>query len=260
MKYTVRRIREFLLGISLFAAALAAWQLLTALKAIPPWMLSPPTESLSTLWRLLWSGTLFELLLNSLANMLPAFCLSVVLSLALGVAIGMNSVVRRMFMPFLAAVNSVPSLAWLPLLIMMFGFTRQTIWTVIFISSFTKMIYSVIGGVRGIDRNWLLAARNLGLGRLRTIFKIVLPGALPQILGGVRLGFGSAWRSLIGAEMLVVTAGGLGKYIWMSQWASKFDQVLAGIIVIAFVGVLTEQLVFRKIEKVTLIRWGSVDG
>ena len=56
--------------------------------------------------------------------------------------------------------------------------------------------------------------------------------------------------------MLMVTAGGLGKYIWMSQWAFKFDQVISGVIVIALVGVLAEQLIFKKIERVTLVKWG----
>ena len=87
---------------------------------------------------------------------------------------------------------------------------------------------------------------------------MILPGALPQILSGLRIGFGSAWRSLIGAEMLVVTAGGLGKYIWMSQWNFKFDQVFSGIIVIALVGIAAEQLIFKRIEQATLHRWGMM--
>jgi NitT/TauT family transport system permease protein len=120
------------------------------------------------------------------------------------------------------------------------------------------MIYSVIGGVRDINHNWLLVAQNLELNKFKTITKVILPGALPQILSGVRIGFGSAWRSLIGAEMLMVTAGGLGKYIWMSQWAFKFDQVFSGVIVIALVGVLAEQIIFKKIEKITLVRWGLI--
>lgn len=253
-----KRIKNFILGVSLFVAVLAIWQLLSATQIIPTWLLSSPNETFFTFLGLIRNGILIKLLLNSFLNIFPAFILSLVVSLALGIFIGTNATFRRMFLPFLAGINSVPSLAWLPLIILFLGFTRQTIWTVIFISSFIKMIYSVIGGVRDINPNWLLVAQNLELKKIETIIKVILPGALPQILSGIRIGFGSAWRSLIGAEMLVVTAGGLGKYIWMSQWTFKFDQVISGIIVIALVGVLAEQVVFKKIEQITLVKWGLI--
>lgn len=251
-----KRIKNFILGVSLFVAVLTVWQLLSAVQIIPAWLLPSPNETFFAFLGLVRNGILIRLLLNSFLNIFPAFILSLVISLALGIFIGTNATFRRMFLPFLAAINSVPSLAWLPLIILFLGFTRQTIWTVIFISSFIRMIYSVIGGVRDINHNWLLVAQNLGLNKFETIIKVILPGALPQILSGIRIGFGSAWRSLIGAEMLVVTAGGLGKYIWMSQWAFKFDQVISGVIVIALVGVLVEQVIFKKIEQVTLVKWG----
>ncbi|MFH2063540.1 MAG: ABC transporter permease [bacterium] len=255
-----RWIRSLLLGSVGFLLVLAAWQLLFSLGLIKAWTLSSPAETFVVLWRLVSDGSLAKLLMNSLTNLLPAFFMSAVFSLLLGILIGSNNLARRILMPFLAAVNAVPSLAWLPLLILVLGFTRQTVWAVIFISCFHKMIYSVIGGVRNIDRNWLLAARNLELGRCRTVLKVIVPGALPQIMSGLRLGFGSSWRSLIGAEMLLVSAGGLGKYIWMSQWAARTSQVLAGIVVIALVGVLVEQLIFRQVERYTLIRWGMIES
>jgi len=253
-----KRIKNFLLGISLFVIILIIWQLLTTLKVIPTWILSSPKETFFSFFDLAQSGVLVKLLLNSFSNILPAFLLSLLLSLILGTLVGINTTFRRMFLPFLAAINSVPSLAWLPIIILFLGFTHQTIWVVIFISSFTRIIYNVIGGVRDINNNWLLVAQNLKLNKFETIIKIILPGALPQILSGIRVGFGSAWRSLIGAEMLVIATGGLGKYIWMSQWAFKFDQVISGVIVIALVGVLAEQFIFRKIEKITLLKWGLI--
>lgn len=252
------KIKNFLLGASLFVAVLVVWQLLSAFRVIPTWFLPTPGETFYTFLGLVQNGILIKLLLNSFLNIFPAFVLSLIFSLVLGIFIGTNATFRRMSLPFLAAINSVPSLAWLPLIILFLGFTRQTIWTVIFISSFIKIIYSVIGGVREINRNWLLVAQNLELNKLEIMIKVILPGALPQILSGIRIGFGSAWRSLIGVEMLMVTAGGLGKYIWMSQWAFKFDQVFSGVIVIALVGVLAEQLIFKRIEQVTLAKWGMI--
>ncbi|HBA36642.1 TPA: hypothetical protein DCZ15_02075 [Candidatus Falkowbacteria bacterium] len=254
----VPKIKEIVLGWSLFLVVLIVWYTLNITQIVPTWLLSSPNETLNTFLKLIKNGSLIKLLLNSFLNIFPSFFVSVFFALILGVFVGINSNFRKIFLPFLSAINLVPSLAWLPLIILFFGFTRQTIWIVIFISSFMRMIYSVIGGVQGVNRNWLLVARNLELNKFQTIMKVIIPGALPQILSGIRVGFGSAWRSLIGAEMLVVTAGGLGKYIWMSQWAFRFDQVISGIIMIALVGILFEQLVFRKIEQATLFKWGLI--
>lgn len=253
-----KKIKNFILSISLFVAILLLWQAMSFLQIIPPWILSSPGETFWTFGKLVSSGTLPSLLLISIANVLPAFLLAVVASLILGILIGINETAKKIFAPFISAIYLIPSLAWLPLLIIIFGFTRQAIWAVIFISSFVRIIYSIIGGVRGVNPNWTLVARNLELTKFNTIIKVILPGALPQILSGIRVGFGSAWRSLIGAEMLVVTAGGLGKYIWMSQWSFKLDQVIAGIFVIALVGIITEEFVFKKIENITLFRWGMI--
>ena len=149
-------------------------------------------------------------------------------------------------------------MALLPLIILFLGFTRQAIWCVVFISCFRRLIYNVIEGVSSVNQNWILAAKNFGLSRLEIIFKVILPGSLPHILTGIRMGFASAWRSLIAAEMLVVTFGGLGKFIWMAQWAFSFEKVFVGIIVIAIIGLLMEKFVFGKLEKITLIRWGFI--
>lgn len=252
------RIKNFLLGSSLFLSIIVLWYLLSALNVVPSWFLPGPLKTFATFWKLVWDGTLGGLILISLINIIPAFFLAVLCSLILGIFIGMNETFRKIFSPLISAIYLIPSLAWLPLIILFLGFSRSSIWAIVFISSFVRIIYNVIGGVRGINQNWLLAAKNMELDRWETVFKIILPGAFPQILSGIRIGFGSAWRSLIGAEMLVVTAGGLGKYIWMSQWAFKFDQVFAGLIMIGLVGILAEQYIFRQIEKRTLIKWGMM--
>lgn len=122
------------------------------------------------------------------------------------------------------------------------------------------MIYSVISGVRNIKPNWIFAAKNIGLSQSKIIFKVILPGALPEIMTGIRLGFGSAWRSLVGVEMLVVTFGGLGKFIWNAQWAFSFDKVLIGIFVIAIIGLVMEEFVFKRIEKLTIERWSILEN
>lgn len=254
----VSKIKNFALGTSLFIAVIVIWKALCVFGVISPWILSGPEDTIKEFVTLIIDGTLPKMLAISCLNIFPAFFVAVAISLVLGIPIGMNKTVSRIFSPFLSSIYLIPSLAWLPLIVLFLGFDRSAIWVVIFISSFVRMIYSVIGGVRNVNVNWLLVAQNIELKKIDIIMKVVLPGALPQIMSGIRVGFGSAWRSLIGAEMLVITAGGLGKYIWMSQWTFKFEQVFSGIITIALVGIAIEVLLFKKIEEATLFKWGMI--
>ena len=253
-----QKTKDILLALVPFILFIAIWYLTYYLNVIPRWLTASPHETAVTFYRLLVDGTIFRLILFSAANSIPAFIMALVAATVLGVLIGLNETARKMLFPLLSAIYPIPSLAWLPLIILILGFTRETIWAVIFISSFMKMIYSIIGGVRGVDPSWILAARNLGLSRRKIIFKVIIPSALPNILIGVRMGFGSSWRSLIGAEMLAVSVGGIGKFIWMAQWFLEFDKVLIGIVMIAVIGVLMEFVVFRHIERLTLVRWGFI--
>ncbi|MDO8623336.1 MAG: ABC transporter permease [archaeon] len=253
------KIKNIILGAIPFLFVLILWILSYSLGWVPAWMLPSPKYVAIGFINLLFDGTLFRLIYISLKNAIPPFLIALLFAISLGVLIGRNKVARKILSPSLSVLYIVPSLAWVPFIILFLGFTRETIWVVIFLSSFTKMIYSVISGVRNINPNWIFAAKNIGLSKNKIIFKVILPGALPEIMTGIRLGFGSAWRSLVGVEMLVATFGGLGKFIWNAQWSFSFDKVLIGIFVIALIGLIMEELVFKKIEKLTIERWSILD-
>jgi ABC-type nitrate/sulfonate/bicarbonate transport system permease component len=250
------KFRDLLLASLPFLFVLVTWQLFYLMDVFPNWLIPSPQETAITFYDLSIDGTLINLLVISSINTVPAFLIGLVLSVILGTFIGLSNTVRKILFPFIATLYPIPSLAWIPLIILLCGFTRQAIWAVIFISTFLRVIYNVIAGVRGVKQNWILSAKNFGFNKYEIIYNIILPGALPQIITGARLGFGSAWRSLIGAEMLVVTIGGLGEFIWMSQWLFDFSKVIVGIIFIGIIGVTMETLIFAKLEEITLLRWG----
>jgi len=256
MKKSTRVIKKIILGSVPFLAILIIWYAYYYFRQDMRWLIPSPFETSSSFWQLIVDGSLFELILISILNLVPAFVGAIFCAVSLGTLMGINRTVHKIFYPFLSAIYPIPSLAWLPFIILFLGFTREAIWSVIFISSFMKIIYNVIGGVRNVDVEYVLAAKNFGFTKLKIIFNVILPCAFPQIITGLRVGFGSAWRSLIGAEMLVVTLGGLGKFIWMSQWFFNFDNVIAGIVVISIIGLIIEQLIFKKLEKQTLEKWG----
>ncbi|MFH1509358.1 MAG: ABC transporter permease [bacterium] len=247
--YWLNKANNFVLGLIPIISIIILWQAIYSFKIIPGWLLPSPLDTIKILFSLFADGTLIRLIFVSTINVIPAFVLAVMIALILGVLIGLNKTISKMFFPMLAALNAVPSLAWIPLIIIFLGFSRETVWAVIFISSFMKMIFNVITGIKNVNQNWVLSALNVGLNRLEIIWKIIIPGSMPYIITGLRLGFGSAWRSLIGAEMLVMTVGGLGKFIWMSQWYFDFSKVIIGITIIALIGVIIEILIFGKWEK-----------
>ena len=205
------RIKNLLLGLSPFIAILLIWEISSSLGLISEFLMPAPGKVFATFFKLIKEGVLLKLFLVSLLNIIPAFVLAAVAAVTMGTLIGVSYLWRRIFSPLLSAVYIVPSLAWLPLIILILGFTRETIWAVVMISSFTRIIYIVIGGIKSVNINYLLISKNLELSRLITVWKVILPAALPHILSALRIGFGSSWRSLVGAEMLVVTAGEIGR-------------------------------------------------
>jgi len=257
MKY-IRLTKVIALGAIPFLAILILWQFFPYLNQNVKWLVPTPAETASSFWQLMTDGTLPGLILISLLNLIPSFILAAICAVALGTLMGINKTVYKIFYPILSVIYPVPSLVWLPFIILFLGFTRETIWAVIFISSFVRIIYNVICGVQNINVEYILAAKNLGFNKLKIVFDVILPCAFPQIITGLRVGFGSAWRSLIGAEMLVVTLGGLGKFIWLAQWYFNFDEVIAGIAVISLISIFIEEVVFKRLEKNTLVKWGYI--
>ena len=252
------KIKNIFLGSIPFLVVGIGWWIIHTFSIFPRWIIPSPVKTVQVFVDLVTNGTLLELAWASLQNALIGFVLALIVALILGVLIGIFPIARKIFLPFLSAIYVVPSLAWLPLIVLVLGFTASAIICVIFLSSFKKIIYNVIAGVRGVSNSWILAGKNIGLSRMQIITKIVLPAALPQTVTGIRMGFGNAWRSLVGAEMLVAGTAGLGRFIWAAQWFFDFEKVFAGIIIIALIGVLAEQLIFRRLEDKTLVAWGFI--
>lgn len=259
MRFTApRQIKETLLASIPFLFVLFLWEIVVYFNWMPNWFLPSPIKVLLTFKELLHDGTIVKIVFDTVLNLVPPYLIATVASIIFGVLIGTNKIMRKIFFPFLSTLYPIPSLAWLPFIIIIFGFTQMSVWVLLFISSFLKMVYNMIAGVRNINTIWILVAKNLGLNTRQTIFKVIIPGALPNIITGMRIGFGAIWRSVIGAEMLVIGAGGLGKFIWTAQWTYSYDKVLTGIFLIAIIGLTIETVVFKRIEANTLEKWGVV--
>jgi NitT/TauT family transport system permease protein len=126
-----------------------------------------------------------------------------------------------------------------------------------FVSMFA-VIFNTWSGVKAVKEIWLRSAQAMGADDRRMFLKVIIPGALPFILTGLRLGLAQAWRILVAVEMLAAVPWGLGWLIFGAREFLNTDVMLAGIAVIAAIGLALEKLVFQKLENYTIVRWGMM--
>ncbi len=186
-------------------------------------------------------------LLISLRRVAIGYILASVVAVPLGILIGMSPVARKGFNPYIQLLKPVSPLAWLPLGLYILRDSEQTGVFIIFISSIWPTLINTAFGVANVDKDYLDVANTLGASRLRTIFKVIIPAALPSIVSGLRISMGIAWLVIVAAEMLLGT--GLGYFIW-NEWNNlSVPNILVAIFIIGLVGLILDTL-FAVLEKV----------
>jgi NitT/TauT family transport system permease protein/taurine transport system permease protein len=148
-------------------------------------------------------------------------------------------------------------IAWLPLMLVWFGFGERTILIAVNYTVLFPVIFNAMLGVRSVPRIYVNALRTLGGSRWRIVKDVLFPGALPSIATGMRLGLAYGWRALIAAEMLV-GANGLGFMIFTAQNFHLTARIMLGMAIIGVLWVLLDYFVLRPVEQATIARWGLV--
>jgi NitT/TauT family transport system permease protein len=161
-------------------------------------------------------------------------------------------------MPLVSVLMPIPSLAWVPLFILWFGLGNVTTVLVVFYAATFPMLLNTWSGVRAVNPLWLRAAGSMGARGRALFWKVMVPGASPFILTGVRQAFLRAWIAVVGAEMLAGSDWGLGWVIFDAKEFLNADVMMASLVVIGAIGFLFERLVFGSLERATVMRWGMV--
>jgi ABC-type nitrate/sulfonate/bicarbonate transport system permease component len=170
-----------------------------------------------------------------------------------------NRTASALFMPPITFFQAIPGLAWVPLAILWLGLGPAAVTFIIFNSVFFPILFNTVLGIRSIPDNMVNAALCLGASPWVLVKDVYLPGALPSIVAGVRLGAGYGWRALIGGEM-IATSTGLGFMIFDARQFLGTDVVILGMVVIGILWLVLDSLILRPLEKRTVIRWGTVRG
>jgi len=206
------------------------------------------------------SGILEHHTVETLLRLLAGFGLAAIVGLTIGVLMGRSRRAEDICLPLVSILAPIPGLAYTPLFLLWFGPGEiSAVLLVAFVSMF-PVIYNSWTGVKVVKEIWLRSAQALGADNRRIFRHVILPGALPYILTGLRLGLAQAWRILVAVEMLAAVPWGLGWLIFGAREFLNTDAMMAGVFVIAVIGLCLEKYVFQKIENYTVVRWGMVEA
>ena len=236
----------------------ALWEMVARLQIFPPRLFPSLWTIASAFVRLTVSGVLPHHAGDTVLRLVTGFALAAVIGIAVGIVMGRSRLAEELVLPLVSMGAPIPGIAYAPLFLLWFGLGNvSTVLLVGFVSAF-PIIFNTWTGVKAVKEVWVRSALAMGADDHRLFHKVILPGALPYILTGLRLGLAQAWRILVGVEMLAAVPWGLG---WMIFGAREFlntDVMLAGVVVIGTIGLALEKLVFKRLEDFTVVRWGMM--
>jgi sulfonate transport system permease protein len=229
------RAAGILSAAALPAALIAAWQLCADRGWISALVLPPPGAVLGTLRDLAADGTLRASLAVSALRVARGFGIGAAVGLTLGTAFGTSALLRAWVQPTVLAAHQVNLMAWIPLLILVFGIDEALKTAAIAYASVLPVMINVAKGIAAIPTAWFELARVHQLRRREVLWRIAVPAALPALFTGLRSGLGAAWMSLVAVEM-VASSEGVGFMVVWGRQLFQLDLVLAAIVVIGAVG------------------------
>ena len=252
---TMHRLDAPTLGTLPFLLILGAWALLPHVVDYPAYMLPSIGTVLDYARESIQDGSLPRDVLASLARLAIGFAIGMALAIPLGVAIALNRYVADLFRPVLSFLQAIAGIAWVPLTIIWFGIGNGSVIFVIANTIFFSALYNTVIGVQSIPLALHRAVRSHGGRGIALLANLILPGAMVQILLGIRTSVAYGWRALVASEM-IAGSNGLG-YMTMEavQW-QRTEKIILGMIVIGLLWVIMDRGVFTVIERRTVGRWG----
>lgn len=241
---------------------LAVWELYTKIRHVSPLVFSTPQAAIGAFFREWGNGNLSNATVSTLKVLVIGMAIGVVLGLILTFWATWTMIGLDVVSLFTSMLNPLPSIAILPLAIIWFGFNNEALIFVIANAVVWPIAINISTGFRTVNPTLLMVGRNLGLGGWRLAKDVLLVAALPSIVSGFKVAWAFAWRTVIAAELVFGTAGGaggLGFYINKAQYFLHIDDVFAGLITIAVIGIFVESII-NQAEKRTVVRWGMKVG
>lgn len=235
--------RAYVLAIAviLFFWQVAAWFL-------PDFLMPDVHVAIQRLWEELNSATFWEGLGNSMTRLGAGYGWALVLGILLGLVGGSIDAIRNTLKAAIIVLQSIPSIAWVPLFLILMGFGNLPIIVVVAVGAFFPTALSVMNATEGVDKVHIAAARVMGASRIQMLKRVYFPAVTPELITGAQLAFGNAWRALISAEMIVGFSAGLGKSLAYSGEIADMTGVMTNILVIAILAAVIDQVILERIK------------
>lgn len=244
--------RDGLLGALIPLTLLTAWIFVTKRELVPSQLLVPPSQVVATFVELVKSGELQGHLKISLIRVLEGFALGSSAGFIIGAFLGLSKRAEKYVEPFLRIILQIPILGWMPFLMITLGFGELFKVVFIAIGAFYPMTLNTFEGIKGVPNEYREVGRVFEFSRFKLLRKIILPAAVPSIFTGIRLGLGTAWMLIVGAELAAATEG-IGYMMTMGRQLFQMDVVMLGVIVVGVTGYSMNFLL--KIAEKRLLHW-----
>jgi NitT/TauT family transport system permease protein/taurine transport system permease protein len=240
-----------------FIPVVALWALVAESGLFPRAFFPGPLEVVRSFGTLMANGILPAYLEDSVVRLAVGTAVGMAIGIPLGLLVGLSNRAHRALWPVLLFFQAIGDIAWLPILLIWFGFGLTTMSFVIVYTVLFPVVLNTVLGVRSVPLDMHRAALSLGASRTAVLWEVVLPGALPNIVTGLRNGLGYGWRALIAAEMIVGTSG-IGFLMFDARRAGSVVEIMLGMIVLGVLWYVVDSWVLAPIERATGQRWGLV--
>jgi NitT/TauT family transport system permease protein len=238
------------------------WQVVVWSGWRPEYALAPPREAWNDLWEYLEEGTLTTALGITMRRAAVGFALAIVIGTIVGSLVARIRPLRAAVGSLITGLQTMPSIAWFPLAILIFKLSEQAILFVVVLGAAPSIANGLIAGADTIPPILLRAGRVLGARGLAAYRYVILPASLPSFVGGLKQGWAFAWRSLMAGELLVVLRGkeSVGFLLNQNREVNNSSGLLATMIVILVIGIVVDSVLFGTLERAIRRRWGLLDA
>ena len=241
--------------IAFYVGLIAVWQVIAMAGIWPDNIFPSPYEVAEDLAYGVADGSLFYGIATSMWRLSLGLAIAIVGGIILGIFMARVEAVNQTVGSLVLGLQSIPSIAWVPLAILWYGFNDVGIIFVTAIGAIFAVTINTYTGVKNIDPHFIEAARNMGAKGSQLVIAVLIPAAFPYMISGFKQGWAFAWRGVIGAELLFSFLG-LGFLLYAGRSLNDVSQVIAIMLVIMGIGLAVDGVVFKKLEYKVMSRWG----
>ena len=236
---------------------LAIWQILIWREWRPEYAFASPADVFARLWDDMQTAAFWEAIAHTMRRALVGFAVSLVIGGIIGIALSRSRLLRTGLGSIITGLQTMPSIAWFPLSILVFGLTEKAILFVVVLGAAPSIANGIISGIDGVPPMYHRLGSNLGAGNVALYRDFVVPAAMPGVIAGLKQGWAFSWRSLMAGELLVIIPGvqSIGTRLSFAREFSDSEGLMATMIVILVIGLVVDAI-FGSVERSVLRKRG----